>query len=180
MAIASSMAIAQDPEPGPVVDATLDSIRGVRRSLHQERGRRLIVLFYEDRPHVEDNEQLKGELGRFITGNHLENRLVVIGVANLGDLGNDAPRDLVRTMIRPLLDRWGVEILLDWDGVMRRAPFGFQSDATNIALVSTEGRIVYRHTGDMGREETTAFYRTLRQHLRAAPQQVAGVQGPNR
>jgi hypothetical protein len=168
-----SSAIAQDNTApvadGPVIDATLDSIRGGQRSLHDERGRRIIVLFYEDRPHVEDNEAIKGTLNQFIANNHLENRVVVLGVANLGNLGNDAPRDLVRRMIRPLLDRWNVDILLDWDGVMRRPPISFVTDAANVAVVNTDGRIVWRHAGVMGREQSSAMYRVLRGLLRAAP-----------
>ena len=171
-ALIGSTAIAQDNN-GPVVDATLDSIRGGQRSLHDERGRRIVVLFYEDRPHIEDNESTKGTLNQFIANNHLENRVVVLGVANLGGLGNDAPRDLVRRMIRPALDRWGVDILLDWDGVMRRPPFSFSSEAANVALVDTNGRIVWHYAGVMGREQSSAMYRVLRGLLRAAPATAA-------
>ncbi|WP_236520135.1 TlpA family protein disulfide reductase [Sandaracinus amylolyticus] len=151
--------------PGPVVDATLDSMRGGRRSLSAERGRRVVVLFYEDRPHVELNDAFKGELLRFVSDNHLGERVVPYGVANLGDVGA-VPQTLVRSMIQPLVDRWGIDILLDWEGVMRRAPFSFRTNAANTAIVDREGRIVYRHAGRMEETQRREFYRALRGALR--------------
>jgi hypothetical protein len=162
--LATPVGRAQDAAERPVVDATLDSMRGGRRTLSAERGRRVIVLFYEDRPHVEDNDALKGELNRFLRDNHLEERLVLYGVANLGDVGG-VPQALVREMIRPLLDRWGADILLDWEGVMRRPPFDFPTHAAVVALVDRDGRIAWRHTGRVGDTERRAFYRALRAAL---------------
>jgi hypothetical protein len=159
----SLSALAQD---APVVDATLDSIRGGQRALHDERGHRVVVLFYEDRPHIEDNERLKGNLLQMIRQNHLERRVVAFGVANLGDLGDSVPHDLVRRMIRPLLDRWGVDILLDWDGVLRRAPFSFETNAANVAIIDRGGHIVFHHAGRVDGDQRTAFYRALRAALR--------------
>lgn len=159
----ASIALAQDV---PVVDATLDSIRGGQRSLHEHRGRRVVVLFYEDRPHIEDNEQLKGNLLQMIRQNQLDDRLVAFGVANLGDLGDAAPHEMVRRMIRPLVDRWGCDILLDWDGVMRRPPFSFQTDSANVAIIDRDGHIVFRRSGRMDAASTSAFYRALRGALR--------------
>ncbi len=157
----SVSALAQDSEP---VDATLDSMRGGTRTLSAERGSRVVVLFYEDRPFVEANDALKGEVGRFIADNHLESSLVSYGVANLADVGM-VPDALVREMIRPLLDRWGADILLDWDGVMRRPPFSFQTMATNVAIIDRTGRIVWRYTGAVEGENRTAFFRALRRVL---------------
>jgi hypothetical protein len=161
-AVLSASAFAQLEPP---VHATLDSMRGGRRSLEAERGRRIVILFYEDRPHLQDNEQLKGNVRRFIETNNLRDRVLVYGVANLGDLGGAAPHDLVRRMIRPLIDRWGVEILLDWDGALRRPPFSFRTNSSNIAIVDRDGRIAFRSTGELDRTRTTAFYRALRRAL---------------
>lgn len=154
-------AAAQD---ATLVDATLPAMRGGEHSLAAERGARVVVLFYEDRPHVEDNDALKGELGRFLTDNHLESRLVTYGVANLGDVGM-VPETLVREMIRPLVERWNADILLDWEGVMRRAPFSFATAAANVAIVDRTGRISWRHTGTVEGDTRTAFFRALRQAL---------------
>jgi hypothetical protein len=162
--LSSALAVAQDSEP---VDITLPSMRGGDVTLSSHRGSRVVVLFYEDRPHVEDNDALKGEIGRYIVDNHLEERMVSYGVANLGDVGM-VPEALVRSMISPLVDRWGSDILLDWEGAMRRAPFDFETYATNVAIVDRGGRIVWRHVGVVDGENRTAFFRALRRAL-AAP-----------
>lgn len=148
-----------------VVDAALDSIRGGRRALRDERGRRVVVLFYEDRPHVELNDAFKGEIRRFVVDNQLTERIVTYGVANLGDVGM-VPETLVRSMIAPLVDRWGSDILLDWEGVMRRAPFEFRTHAANTAIVDRAGHIVWRHVGRIEDAQRRDFYRTLRAALR--------------
>ena len=152
---------AQDSEP---VDATLDSMRGGTRTLSAERERRVVVLFYEDRPFVEANDALKGELARFVTDNALSERMVLYGVANLADVGM-VPDAFVREMIRPLVDRWGSDILLDWEGVMRRAPFSFETMAANVAIIDRRGRIVWRHVGAVEGETRTEFFRALRRAL---------------
>jgi hypothetical protein len=152
-------------QQGDAVDATLEAMRAGRISLRDERGRRVVVLFYEDRPHVEDNDAFKGELSRFINDNGLADRLVAFGVANLADVGA-VPRALVRTLIEPLVDRWGADILLDWDGVMRRAPFQFATAAANTAIIDRTGRIVWRHVGRIDEPQRRDFYRALRAALR--------------
>jgi hypothetical protein len=155
---------AAGPAFGPAVEASLDSMQG-HRTLSVERGRRVVVLFYEDRAHVEDNDALKGELRRFVVDNQLGERVVTYGVANLADVGM-VPEALVRSMIAPAVERWGSDILLDWQGVMRRAPFSFQTDAANVAIVDLEGHIVWRHTGPVDETRRRDFYRALRRAMR--------------
>lgn len=147
-----------------LVDATLDSMRGGERTLSAERGHRIVVLFYEDRDHLEDNSAFKGDFNRFVLDNHLDDRVVGYGVANLADVGM-VPQAFVRSMIAPLVDRWGSDILLDWDGVMRRAPFSFPTAATTCAIVDRSGAIIYRYTGVIDDTQRRAFYRALRAAL---------------
>jgi len=148
----------------PVVDARMPSMQGHRR-LSDERGRRAMVLFYEDRAHVYDNDAFKGEVRRYLADNHLEERLVLYGVANLADVGM-VPEALVRSMIQPAVERWGSDILLDWDGVMRRPPFAFATDSANVGLIDRQGRLSFRHTGPMSESSRRDFYRALRAALR--------------
>jgi hypothetical protein len=156
-----ALAPAVPAQDAPPVEATLESMRGGERSLGAERGRRAVVLFYEDRDHLEDNDALKGEVGRFIVDNHLDDRAVAYGVANLLEVGG-VPHAIVRQMISPLVERWGSDILLDWDGVMRRSPFSFATAASNVAIVDRQGRIAYRYTGTLDADQRRLFYRALR------------------
>ncbi|MCS6857826.1 MAG: hypothetical protein NZM37_08955 [Sandaracinaceae bacterium] len=159
---------AQQPSPesedAPLVDASLPSIMGHRR-LSDERGKRVVVLFYEDKAHIYDNDAFKGELRRYVADNHLEDRVVLYGVANLGDVGS-VPESLVRALIRPAVERWGADILLDWQGMMRKPPFRFETDASNVGLIDREGRLRFRYTGVMTEESKKQFYRILRLSLR--------------
>jgi hypothetical protein len=158
--LASMPVGAQEAAP-PLVDATLDSMQGGSRTLSAEREHRAVVLFYEDRPHVEDNDALKGELGRFVHDNHLDDRIVLYGVANLGDVGM-VPEALVRQMIQPLVERWGADILLDWHGALREPPFSLATHAANVAVIDRSGRLVYHYTGTVDPDERRVFYRAIR------------------
>jgi hypothetical protein len=155
---------AQDPAPACTpVDASLDSMLG-HRHLAEERGR-VVVLFYEDRDHIYDNDALKIEMARYLIDNHLEDRLVLYGVANLGDVGS-VPESLVRGLIQPAIDRWGGDILLDWEGLMRRPPFSFATGAANVAILDRAGCILWRHSGALDEERRRDFFRTLRRAIR--------------
>lgn len=148
----------------PIVDARLPSMQGEHR-LSEERGRRAMVLFYEDREHVYDNDDFKGELRRYVSDNQLDARMVLYGVANLGDVGM-VPETLVRSMIQPAVERWGSDIMLDWDGVMRRPPFSFATNSANVALIDRGGHLVFHHAGRMDDTRRRDFYRALRSALR--------------
>jgi len=165
--LAQQAPTAPTPEvaPSPQVDATLDSMRGGTRRLRDERGRRIVVLFHGDRPHVEDNNALKGALRRYVDDNRLGERVALYGVADLESVGS-VPETLVRTMIAPLVERWNTDILLDWRGVMRRAPFNFPTHQSTIVILDLEGRIVWRREGELDVASTRDFYRTLRAALR--------------
>lgn len=150
----------------PLVDATLESMRsGANVTLSSHRGRQAVVVFYEDRPHLDDNEALKGELQRFIADNHLESRLVVYGIGNLGDVGG-VPRAIVRQMARPLLERYTVDILLDWEGVLRRAPFSLATNASNVAVIDRSGRLIWRATGTLDATQRRGLYGAIRGAIR--------------
>lgn len=157
---------AQD-QTRPALDATLESVSGGNRSISAERGRRVIVLFYEDRNHLSTNEELKGNLRRFIDDNDLDSRVVTIGVANLLRMPRSVPRSLVRSMIRPLVSQWSVDILLDWDGVMRSDPWPMRGNTSNVAILDRQSRLVWHTTGALSERQTTQFYRTLRRAMRA-------------
>lgn len=157
---------AQD-QTRPALDATLESVSGGNRTISAERGRRVIVLFYEDRNHLSTNEAFKGNLRRFIDDNHLGNRVVTIGVANLLRMPRSVPRSLVRSMIRPLVSEWSVDILLDWDGVMRTDPWPMQGNTSNVAILDKQSRLIWHTTGALSQQQTTQFYRTLRRAMRA-------------
>jgi hypothetical protein len=149
------------------VDATMETMRtSGTLTLSAERGHRVVVLFYEDRDHIDTNAAFKGDLEQFVIDNHLEDRVVTYGVANLADVGM-VPHAFVRQMIAPLLERLRSDILLDWDGVMRRDPFSFATAATTCAIIDRTGAITYRYTGAMDEAHRRSFYSALRRAIAA-------------
>lgn len=161
--LATSLGIAQDM---PEVDANLETLSEGHLRIGRERGRRVVVIFYEDRPHLDDNLPFKRNLLRWVDTNDLDEQMVIFGVANLLRIPQHIPRFLVRSQIQPLEERWGIEIMLDWDGVMRRSPWTMRGNSSNVAIVDRRGRLVWHTVGAISGERRTSFYDTLRHYLR--------------
>ena len=145
-------------------DFDIEETSGVVRNLRDFRGR-VVVVYHEDREHTETNHALKLELHQFIQDNALSSEITTYGVANLHGV-DGMIRDLARTAIRAMAAQYGIQILLDWEGVLHGAPFSCADHEANFLLIDRQGRIRYRHTGVIEGAERTAMYRTLRHLLR--------------
>ncbi len=166
LVLVSASLSAQAPAPlSEPVDFALEETSGQTRTLAAVRGR-VVFLFYEDRDHASVNRDFKALLHRFVIDNRLSDATTTYAVANVGGIGEGFARDIARTAIRAIASQYGIQILLDWDGALRRPPFSFRDAEANVAILDRLGRIRWRHTGSVGRVEQTAFFRTLRQLLR--------------
>jgi cytochrome oxidase Cu insertion factor (SCO1/SenC/PrrC family) len=178
LALSAALATAQDAPatsadviaaPGAPVDFDIEETSGTVRNLRDLRGR-VVMLWYEDRDHTETNYALKLELHQFVVDNHLESDTTTYGVANVAGV-DGVIRDLARTAIRAMADRYGIQILLDWDGALQNAPFDCADEEANFLLLDREGRIRYRHVGELMGSHRAEMYRVLRRllHERPAP-----------
>lgn len=145
-------------------DFELEETSGAMRTLHDVRGR-LVIVFYEDREHTPDNQELKLLLHRFVEDNHLRDRITTYGVADVFGI-DGVVRDMARTAIRAIAAQYGIQILLDWTGVLRGAPFGFPAAASTIGVFDRAGRLRYRVSGAHSAAQRSDLFRTLRQLLR--------------
>ncbi len=148
---------------GPA-DFNLEETSGVMRSLHEVRGR-LTIVFYEDRAHTSDNNDLKMTLYRFISDNNLRPQITTYGVADLTGV-EGLMQDMARTAIRAIAAQYGIQILLDWQSRLQQAPFNFPTGNSTIGVFDRQGRLRYRQSGVHGPAEQSALFRVLRQLLR--------------
>lgn len=153
--------------PGEPVEFSLEETSGQTRTMSAVRGR-VVVIFYEDRGHTDTNRDLKMNLYRFVQDNHLQEQMTTYAVANIGSL-DGILRDMARGAIRAIAAQYGIQILLDWDGSLQRAPFSMHDGDANLAIVDRQGRIRWQHAGAVGDAERSSFYRSLRQLLREPP-----------
>ena len=150
--------------PGEPVELALEETSGRTRTMREVRGR-VVIVFYEDREHTDLNRALKEQLHRFVVDNGLQPQVTTYAVANVHGI-DGVVRDLARTAIRAIASQYGIQILLDWEGALMRAPWSLANHDANVVLVDRQGRIRWRHTGAVGEAERTSFYRTLRQLIR--------------
>ena len=149
--------------PGEPVDFDIEETSGVTRNLRDLRGR-VVVIWYEDREHTDTNHALKLELHQYIVDNHLEGQVTNYGVANVRGI-DGVVRDMARTAIRAMASQYGIQILLDWEGVLQAAPFDCADHEANFLLVDREGRVRYRHVGELMGAHRSEMYRMLRRLL---------------
>lgn len=149
---------------GAPVEFALEETSGATRRVSEAAGR-VIVLFYENREHTEDNHALKLLLHQYMVDNHLEPDMRVYAVADVHGIPA-LMRDMARTAIRAIASEYGIQILLDWDGALLAAPFSMSESAANVALLDRRGRIAWRHTGAFGEADESAFFRALRRLIR--------------
>lgn len=145
-------------------DFALEETSGVTRTLTEVRGR-LAIVFYEDREHTPDNQDLKLTLHRFVQDNDLRGRMTTYGVANVAGV-DGMVRDMARAAIRAIAAQYGIQILLDWQGALQRAPFDFPATGATIAIFDRQGRMRYRVTGAHTAAQQSELFRTLRHLLR--------------
>lgn len=162
----ATSAPAELPTLSTPADFSLEETSGVTRTLLEVRGR-VAIVFYEDREHTPDNQELKHTLHRYIVDNGLREQITTYGIANVTGL-DGVMRDLARGAIRTIAQQYGIQILLDWEGELQRAPFGFPGTGATIALFDRQGRMRYRVTGAHTAAQQTELFRALRRLIRAS------------
>jgi hypothetical protein len=138
----------------------LESTRGGSRRLEDERGR-AVVVFYEAHGHTRDNEALKRACGRRMEQSG--GLLRVIGVANLRGLGRVRP--LVRAAVRRVAEHYGVELWMDFDGLLQRPPLSL-GDESSVAVLAPGGEVLFRADGPLG--DPSRFHAALEEALTRA------------
>lgn len=156
---------AQEREAGAPIDFSLEETSGQQRSMQQVRGR-VVLVFYEDRGHTDTNRDFKYLMHQFVVDNHLGGETTTYAVANIGSLGSGVIRDMARVAIRAFAAQYGIQILLDWDGALQRAPISMRDAAANTVLVDRAGRVRWHHVGAIGEVERRSFFRMFRALLR--------------
>lgn len=133
----------------------LESTRGGRQSLEAYRGH-AVVVFYEAHGHTRDNEALKRACGAMVERG--VDRLRVLGVANLRGLGAQPVRAFVRAAVTRVARRYGVELWMDFEGALQRAPLALGSESS-VAVLAPNGALLFRADGAVA--DPRAFYAAL-------------------
>ncbi len=164
IASADPPASAAVPVLSEPTDFALEETSGVTRTMREVRGR-VVLVFYEDREHARDNMNLKLRLQRFVIDNALSDETRTYAIANVAGV-DGISRDLARVAIRAIASHHGLQLLLDWEGAMQRAPFDFAGEAPTVALFDREGRLRHRASGTLTASDESEVFRVLRRLLR--------------
>ncbi len=142
------------------VDFELESSSGVPHGLREHRGQ-VVVVFYESRDRLDDNAALKRSLERF-SSTTVASQLAVLAVGDVKAFDFAPARSIARSAIRAIASHYDLEILLDWKGVLARAPFSLDPAKSNVLVVDREGLVVYRHAGVIAAAEEARFLGIVR------------------
>ncbi len=144
--VVSAAAHAADP-----VDFTLETSSGSSEALAAYRGK-VVVVFYEDRHHTETNAKVKEAVARYGLENKLQDKVVVLAVANLKGYDFAPASTIARQAIRAIASRFGISIWLDWKGIVIDK-LGVQDSNANVVVVDKNGAPAWKKSGRLGDAE---------------------------
>jgi len=137
---------------------TVQSTQGRSLDFGALRGK-AVVVFYEERDHVDDNVHLKESCGLLLEGGSMGDRFEVLGVADVAGLS--FVRGIVRTAVKAVAARYGTELWLDFEGALREQPWDLGGAGSAVMVLDPTGRIVFRRKGALDPYDLDAFFEAL-------------------
>jgi len=145
----------------PTLDFELESASGGTRKLRELRGR-VVVVFWEDRERQTQNLPLKRELGQLGADLALRRAVSVMGIGDVSAFDFAPARTFVRTTIRIIAPMAGIELLLDWRGLLARPPFSLTVGRSNVLVIDAHGREALRRDGALDEAQRTEVIDAVR------------------
>jgi hypothetical protein len=139
------------------MNATLWDSHGKEVALSGWRGKP-VILFYEDRHSTTLNAELKDALFNRGREMGLLDAAWVLAVANLESFDFFPAREIALSHVRGEEKKWGVPILVDLKGRLGTEPWKLPKKTSSVMLLSGDGRIVYRYSGRLEREDMNVFF----------------------
>lgn len=140
----------------------LESTRGSKQDLPGLRGR-AVVLFYASYRHSGDNDAHKRACGRLVELH--PDRLTVLGVASLRGLDRPLMGAWVRRAVRRIAEHYGVELWMDFDGILQQPPLALDAESS-VAVLAPDGEVLFRENGPI--RHADAFYSAVEEALERA------------
>lgn len=137
---------------------TIQSTQGRSLDLDALRGK-TVVVFYEERDHVDDNVHLKESCGLLLESGSMADRLEVLGVADVAGLSFVRP--IVRAAVKVVAARYATELWLDFEGALREAPWSLGGKGSAVMVLDAEGQIVFRRKGALDAVDLEDFFGAL-------------------
>lgn len=143
----TSLAVGAGARAQTVNDVALESSRGGDRRISQYRGTPVIV--------VEENRAAQGRatawMQRLVGDPRFPSRARVVVVADVSGYHFWPAEGFVRAAVRERARHDGLEILIDWDGRLRRQ-LGFVEGVSNLCVLGEDGGVRLRLRGPFADE----------------------------
>lgn len=144
-----------------VADFALPTTAGVTRSIVQYRGR-VVLLFFEDRGTVRQNEHLRRALTQVQrTEPPLAGLFALVPVANVSGYNYWPMRHFAEQTVRSYARNTGIELWLDWSHTLQ-SRLRLREGVSNVVVIDRHGRVRYHRWGRVPDTEVTPFMNLLR------------------
>ena len=131
---------------GPVVDFSLPTTAGRERNVSAYRGR-VVVLFYETRGAITQNQHVKDAMGRrFDADRSLVNRFSLIAACNVAEYNSWPSQYFAREAISAVARAQRIELWLDWQRTLIQR-LSLRDATSNIVLIDKQGHVRSRRFG---------------------------------
>jgi hypothetical protein len=131
---------------GPAIDFTLPTTAGRDRSVSHYRGK-VVVLFYETRGTITQNQHVKDAMGQRFNADHsLAHRFALIAACNVAEYNSWPAQYFAREAISAVARAQRIELWLDWQRTLI-SQLSLRDQSSNIVLIDKQGRVRSRRAG---------------------------------
>lgn len=158
LVLAAAVALA-DPPLHRAPGFSLEGTSGRTRRLDEFSGR-IVIVVYEDRDAVHQNDALKSDLAARARAGNVSRDVVLLPIANLAGLRFWPAEGFARGAVVDTARQQNVEILIDWTGDVGRA-YGFPPRRSGVAILGRDRRVLFRESGTLSPTQRQRFFEIL-------------------
>lgn len=141
-------------------NARVEDADGRSLEMKSLRGKPILIV-YEDKDSAAQNQLLKDELAKLAKGERYRSTIALAAVADVSSYDFWPARGFVKDAIREESRKQKTTIYCDWSGSFRAA-LGLRRGASNVVLVSKEGRVVFSASGTVPADARKRLIERLR------------------
>jgi len=139
-------------------DRTLDIEDGTVK------GKKAILVVYEDRDTSKQNKALKDDLAKLEKEPKFAPSMVVVAVADLTAYDFWPVKGVARDAVREESRKFGTSIFCDWDGTAR-SKLQLRQGFSNVVLYGKEGKVLFASEGALSAESRQALLALVRAQI---------------
>jgi predicted transcriptional regulator len=164
--LGSSPALALPTEGGAAPNALIEDVGGRALELKAFKGKTILIV-YEDKDSVTQNQALKDVLSQLAKGDRYKSTVAIAAIADVSAYDYWPLKGFVKDAIRDESRKQGTTIYCDWNGSFRGA-YQLRRGLSSIILVGRDGHVLFASEGPVSADQRKRLLELLKAQVDAA------------